>query len=137
MPEILIRISAKIRKIQKFIETLEHLHIGIHIDTAIMIESIEADIVGCKGILLTLKGLTNPLGAVQVKAIGIPKHDFVIGQNIFPSLEALGNLSRISITTEPTKMDNFGYHIVIIYKCSITCFIWFFHERCSTDVLMS
>ena len=100
----------EVGQVQQRVEAPEHLDVRIEVDAPVVVEGVEADVVGGEGVFLRLESLLHPGRALQVEAFRVPEHDLVVGQVFFPARETLLDLRRIGVSAQPAEVDLLGNH---------------------------
>ena len=98
----------EVRAVQQVIEGLQHLHVTIEVDATIVVECVEADVIGSKGPFLNCAGLLHPKYRVNVKVALVPKHELVIREFFLPALHTALDQFRVRVAAQPAVMDYLG-----------------------------
>ena len=93
------------------VHVLDHLHVGVEIEAAVLIEYPEAGIVAHEGILLRLVCLSGIGNDVHIEVVLVPLLYLIVGKILPPRRYALLRQLRQRVATEPAVMYYFGYHI--------------------------
>ena len=102
--------SRKAGQAQQIVQTAQHFHVGIHIDSAETFQGIQPDIVGDERELAPLVCLTGEPQPVHVETVLVPELELVVGKKLPPRGQAMlrqfGHLSP----AEPAIVNDFRYH---------------------------
>lgn len=95
---------------QEWVEGLDHFDVGVHVDATLVVEGIEAHIVGDEGEFAGLVGLADVGHGVDVEVVLVPLLESVVGTIFFPAFDAADGQLGLLASAEPAVMDYFGNH---------------------------
>lgn len=108
---VFLFVAEKVGAVQQFVEGLDHLDVHVHVDAAVVVDGIQADVVGREGIFTGFEGLPHPFGGMEVETVPVPQDELIVGEFGFPRghivLQVLGN----GVAAQPAVMYDFGYHL--------------------------
>lgn len=107
--------------LQEGVKRLDYLHIGIHINAALVIECVQAHHIRYESELAGIIRLAHVRIHIKVEVIFVPLFYLVIGAILFPRFYTFQRQFGHLATAEPAVMNYFGYHKLIYFALDKAC----------------
>ena len=83
--------SHKWASFQDVVKWFDYFHIGVEINTAEVVENPKARIIAYESVFFRLIGFSRVGNDVHIKVVFVPLLDFVVGEELFPAVDAFNS----------------------------------------------
>ena len=92
------------------VERAQYFHVGIEIESALVVERIKAHCVGGERPFLLQDGFVYPGNSRRFCLFAVPKHPFEIGQELLPAFKTTLYVLGVGLVGKPAVVEFLGNH---------------------------